>query len=57
MKKLGILVIVVLLVLVAWHSGVFDDERVIGALETGIRGALSLLERGLGFIVEKLTNR
>ena len=54
MKKLGMLVIVALLLLVAWNSGVLQDERVLNALETGIRVAVDLLERSVGFIVEKL---
>lgn len=54
MKKLGLLVIIVLILIVLWNSGVFEDERVLDALEKGIRGALSLLERGVGFLIGKL---
>ncbi len=54
MKKLGILVIVVLLILVLWNSGILQDERVLDALEAGIRGAVDLLERGVNFLVGKL---
>ena len=48
------LVIVALLLLVLWHSGVLNDERVLDGLETGLRGALDLLERGVLFIIDKL---
>ena len=54
MKKLGILVIVFLLVLVIWHSGLFENERVLDVLEAGIRGAIGLLERGVNFLIDKL---
>ena len=55
MKKLGAFVLAVRLVLVLWNSGVLKDERVLDALEKGLRGAMSLLERGVNFLVEKFT--
>ncbi|MBR6890892.1 MAG: hypothetical protein IKN05_07870 [Clostridia bacterium] len=54
MKKLGALVVIALLLVVIWKSGWLDDERVISAIETGIRGALDLLERGTAFLIDKL---
>ena len=48
------LVIVVLILLVLWNSGVLKDERVLDGLETGLRGAVDLLERGVFFIIDKL---
>ena len=54
MKKLGALVIIVLILIVIWKSGWLDDERVISALETGVRTALGWLERGFAFVIEKL---
>ena len=45
MKKIGALVIVALLLLVVWNSGWLNDEKVISAIETGIKTALSLLEQ------------
>ena len=56
MKKLGALVVFVLLVLVIWYSGILKNETVLDALERGIRGAVNLLERGVGFLVERLKN-
>lgn len=54
MKKLGMLVIVVLVLLVLWHSGILKDARVLDALEAGLRGAVDLLERGVNFLIDKL---
>ncbi|MBR3504255.1 MAG: hypothetical protein IKO07_08420 [Clostridia bacterium] len=54
MKKLGMLVIVVLILLVLLKSGVLQDERVLSGLETGLRTAVSLLERGVNFLIDKL---
>ncbi len=54
MKKIGALVIVALLLLVVWNSGWLNDEKVISAIETGIKTALSLLEQGVAFVIDKL---
>ena len=54
LKKLGTLVIIVLILIVIWKSGWLDDERVISALETGVRTALGWLEQGFAFVIEKL---
>lgn len=54
LKKLGMLVIVVLILLVLLKSGVLQDERVLSGLETGLRTAVSLLERGVNFLIDKL---
>ena len=54
LKKLGALVIIVLILIVIWKSGWLDDERVISALETGVRTALGWLEQGFAFVIEKL---
>ena len=51
MKKLGAFVVIFLLLLVLWHSGVLDDERLISALETGVTAALHYLEEGLRFVI------
>ena len=54
MKKLGALVVIFLLLLVIWKSGWLDDERVILALETGVKTVLDLLEKGAAFVIDKL---
>ena len=43
-----------LILIVIWKSGWLDDERVIAALETGVRTALGWLEQGFAFVIEKL---
>ena len=53
MKKFGGFVIIVLLLLVVWHSGLLDDERLISGVETGIRTVLGMLEEATRFVIGK----
>ena len=54
MKKFGILVIIILLLLIIWHSGALNDEKIVGAIEKGIRMSLDWMERAMGFVIEKI---
>lgn|GEM_PF-6265730 len=54
MKKAGIFVVILLLLLVVWHSGWLNDERVATIVEKGIRTGLDLLERAFAFVIDKI---
>ena len=54
LKKLSIFVVIFLLLLIIWHSGLLKDEKVVSAIETGVRTAVDLLERGTAFLIGKL---
>ncbi len=54
MKKLGVFVIIVLLLLVLKYSGILDDERVIYGIENGFKTAVRFLEQGVQFVIGKL---